>query len=128
MKTIIAGTRTFKDPTLLWWVMDSLPWYVTEVVSGCAPGADHLGEVWAMAHNVPIMRMPAEWKLQGIAAGPLRNQRMALWADAAVIFWDGESRGTKSMIELATARKLKLVTHIYTKASAEHFPARPRTT
>ncbi len=122
MKTIIAGTRTFHDPDLLWWVLKSVPWQITEVVSGAAPGADRLGEVWAKAHEVPIIRMPAEWDLHGRAAGPRRNQRMAMWADAAVIMWDGKSAGTQSMITLASERKLKLVVHIYPNAASKFFP------
>ena len=31
----------------------------------------------------------------------IRNKEMAQNADALVAFWDGESRGTKSMIDLA---------------------------
>ena len=44
---------------------------------------------------------PADWERHGKAAGYIRNREMAQNADALVAFWDGESRGTKSMIDLA---------------------------
>lgn len=33
---------------------------------------------------------------------------MADYADALIAFWDGKSRGTKNMIELATKQGLKV--------------------
>ena len=33
---------------------------------------------------------------------------MAEYADALIAFWDGESRGTKNMIELAKKKGLKI--------------------
>ena len=44
---------------------------------------------------------PADWEHFGKAAGPKRNMQMAKIADAVIAFWDGESRGTQSMIECA---------------------------
>jgi len=40
--------------------------------------------------------------------GYVRNTQMAKYADACVVFWDGESRGTKHMIDLAKKHKLQL--------------------
>ena len=39
-------------------------------------------------------------------AGHERNVLMSLNTDAAVIFWDGQSPGSKDMIEIATRAKL----------------------
>jgi len=40
------------------------------------------------------------------------NQQMANYADALIAFWDGKSKGTKNMIQLATQSCL-LVKVIY---------------
>ena len=48
-----------------------------------------------------VAYFPADWERYGKAAGYIRNKEMAQNADALVAFWDGESRGTKSMIDLA---------------------------
>jgi hypothetical protein len=43
-----------------------------------------------------------------VGAGYLRNIQMAEVADAVVVFWDGESRGTKMMIDIAKDYDLSL--------------------
>lgn len=105
MKVIIAGTRTVEDYALIVQAAERSGYEITEVVSGCATGVDRLGEQWARAHNIPIKEMPADWSRYGNSAGPYRNRAMADYADAAIIVWDGQSRGTRNMIENMIRRK-----------------------
>lgn len=44
----------------------------------------------------------------GRAAGPIRNEEIAEVSDALIAFWDGKSRGTKSMIEIARRKGLQV--------------------
>jgi len=67
-----------------------------------------LGEHYAKEKGYKITQFPANWKRYGKAAGPKRNQEMANYADVLIAFWDGKSRGTKHMIELAKNRNLKI--------------------
>jgi hypothetical protein len=97
MRCIIAGSRGFRDKELLQSVMEEFN-QITEVVSGGAKGADHIGEWWAIENNIPIKRFIPNWDLYGRAAGPIRNGEMAKYADLLVVFWDGESRGTADMV------------------------------
>lgn len=113
MKTIIAGSRGFCDYTLLCKSLSCLPWEVTEVVSGTARGADQLGERWGLQTGLPVTRFPADWEKHGKRAGYLRNAEMAEYADALVAFWDGSSRGTKHMIDLANKAGLQVHTVVY---------------
>ena len=71
------------------------------IVSGGARGADLLGERYAQENGFAIERYPADWDRYGKSAGPRRNREMAKAGDYVICFWDGESRGTKSMIEYA---------------------------
>ena len=105
MKVIIAGTREISDYSLVVKTIESSGYNITEVVSGTATGVDWLGEQWARANNIPIKEMPADWMRYGNSAGPFRNKAMAEYADAAVIIWDGKSRGTRNMIENMIRRK-----------------------
>lgn len=73
-------------------------------ISGRCRGADMLGERYAKENGIEIEYYHADWKVFGNAAGPMRNQKMAEACDFAICFWDGKSRGTRSMIEYA--RKL----------------------
>lgn len=113
---IIAGGRDFKDYETLYEECNRiLENYITfrtvHVISGTAKGADCLGERFAKERNLHTILMPAQWKRYGKSAGVKRNEEMAKIADAAIIFWDGKSRGTKNMIDQAEKKGIR--TYIY---------------
>lgn len=97
MKVIIAGGRDFNDYSLLAAEANKLE-NVTAVISGCARGADSLGERWAQETGLPILKFPANWDMYGKAAGFIRNAEMAHEGDFLLAFWNGKSRGTENMI------------------------------
>lgn len=99
MKVIIAGSRNVEDYSLVVKTVASSGYDITEVVCGMATGVDTLGERWAVANNIPVKEMPADWNRHGKAAGPIRNKQMAEYADAAIVIWDGKSPGSRNMIE-----------------------------
>lgn len=105
MKVIIAGSRNINDYGLVVQAVTRSGYTITEVVSGCATGVDRLGEQWARANDIPIKEMPADWNRYGNSAGPQRNKAMAEYADAAIVVWDGKSRGSRNMIENMIRRK-----------------------
>jgi hypothetical protein len=110
MKTIIAGSRSITDPSFLESAITKAKEQgieITEVVSGMAGGVDQMGEKWARDHGILVTIIPAKWKLYGLRAGPIRNAHMAQYADAAIILWDGKSKGTKNMIYCARRKGLK---------------------
>lgn len=106
MKLIIAGSRTLEPcPTFIMNAIQMLNVPISditeiEVVSGGAKGVDQAGENFADDYFlVPlrVARFPADWNVHGKAAGPIRNKQMAEYADALLLIWDGESRGSISM-------------------------------
>ena len=127
LRIIIAGSRKFNDFILL---IRTLNDYITglidsgvidlknnklfdyiEFISGTANGADKLGEQYADYCNCNVIKFPADWSL-GKSAGYIRNKAMAEYAaqETGVLFafWDGESRGTKHMIDLANKYGLEV--------------------
>lgn len=115
MKVIVAGSRGFHNYELLKSSLDKILQNQTdiEIVSGGARGADLLGERYAQEKGYSIKIFLADWERLGKRAGFFRNKEMAKYADACVCFWDGKSRGTKSMIELAKKHELKTRTIRY---------------
>jgi len=115
MKVIIAGSRQ----GCIWSELDKgiveSGFHITEVVSGCAKGIDLQGEMWAKVNNVSIARFPADWDAHGKSAGYKRNAEMAKYADALIAFWEGESKGTKHMIDLAEKHGILIHVVIITK-------------
>ena len=110
MKVIIAGSRDFNDYNRLRSVCDYMLQNQTdiEIVSGKAEGADTLGEDYAREKNFKLKPFPADWDTFGKSAGYRRNEQMAKYADALIAFWDGKSRGTGHMIDLAKKYNLKV--------------------
>lgn len=105
MKLIVAGGRDFTDTNRM---VEELQKLVNsgnipecpELVCGMARGADILAfRLWKSA-NMQIHLFPAEWDTYGKSAGFRRNKEMGEFADAAVCFWDGNSKGTKHMIDI----------------------------
>jgi len=125
LRIIIAGGRDFQNYNLL---SSTLETYIREMrsmnisenqivfISGTARGADTLGEQFARRQNYTVKQFPANWNLFGKRAGYIRNEQMAKYSVAngnrgvLFAFWDGQSKGTKHMIELA--RKYSLEVHV----------------
>lgn len=112
-RVIIAGGREFQDYALVkqkcdYYLQNKLQTDTVVIVSGHATGADSLGERYASEKGLSVELHPADWQRHGRAAGPIRNEEMASVADALIAFWDGQSRGTKNMIDTANAKGLKV--------------------
>ncbi len=108
-RVVVCGSRSFDDSGFLDGCLNRLAERFKgpfEVVSGGARGADLLGEDFALAGGLPLSRFPALWRSQGRAAGMRRNQTMAWYGTHVVAFWDGQSAGTRGMIDLAKAEGL----------------------
>ena len=78
------------------------------IISGHASVADALGERYAQECGFLLETYPADGKVHGKAAGPIRNAKMAEVADALIAFWEGKSRGTKNMIDTAQKHNLQV--------------------
>jgi hypothetical protein len=112
-RVFIAGCRNFYNYVILkerceYFLQNKMKTHNVIVISGHASGADSLGEKFAADHNLQCELFPADWEHHGKAAGPIRNAKMAEVADALIAFWDGQSRGTKSMIDLAKRKGLQV--------------------
>jgi predicted Rossmann-fold nucleotide-binding protein len=106
MKVIVAGGRTYKStPEAKKWLIEKLKELDCHaVISGCANGADKFGEEVAEELKLEIYKYPANWKLNGLGAGFIRNAQMAEIADACILFPGG--KGTANMKKLAEGKKL----------------------
>ena len=108
-RVIVAGTREFGNYLLLRMKLTDyllpIPDEEIEIISGTARGADKLGEQYASDYNLKCIKFPADWNTYGKSAGYRRNAEMAKYASqehgVLFAFWDGKSKGTKHMIDLA---------------------------
>lgn len=132
MRVIVAGSRDC--PVTYMQVVRGLrsarfPAPTAIVHGGCPTGADAAAGAWAKLNGVFCRVFPAEWERLGLAAGPARNREMAEYGQALLAFWDGQSRGTSSMIAIAGGRGLRVhvvrVTPPARRPPALDRPSRP---
>ena len=116
LRLIIAGSRDWENYSIVRSTTNEIltdiyfkhPFDTVQVVSGTAKGADLLGEQYAHEYNFNVKKFPANWEKEGKKAGYLRNIEMAENADACIVFWDGQSKGSKHMIDMAEKYNLML--------------------
>lgn len=119
IRIIVAGSRDFDDYSLLKLTLkeyinglDIADLSQVVIISGAARGADTLGEYFAYDYQIAVRKFPAKWDEIGKCAGWVRNAEMAKYAaekhGVLFAFWDGKSRGTKNMIDLANRYSLEV--------------------
>ena len=133
LRIIIAGGRNFDNYQLLKTEalkaitsivksatgQDKAKKELITIISGGANGADKLGEQFANECDLKLKVFAANWDRYGRRAGYMRNVEMAEYAGdkennesygALIAFWDGQSKGTKHMID--TAKKANMEIHV----------------
>jgi len=106
-KIAIVGSRGFKRLDLIRAALGQM--LPCEVVSGGAPGVDREAERLARELRCPVRIFPADWQSLGREAGLIRNKEIVDYCDALLIFWDGDSPGTKHTLALAMIEKKPLI-------------------
>lgn len=107
-RVIIAGGKDIVSYQTVCDAVGGSGFYIDRILSGGAAGVDTNAKRYAMEHLIPFTEYPAQWDKFGRAAGPIRNTEMALHADALIAIWDGESKGTGSMIRIAHQHGLRV--------------------
>lgn len=106
MRVLVCGGRDYADRQALFDYLEriwreSAPVDALEIIQGGATGADALAREWCCQREVAYFNVPANWKMLGKAAGPIRNQRMIdeYRPDLVIAFPGG--RGTADMVNRA---------------------------
>jgi hypothetical protein len=111
MKTIIGGSRGIADPAALETAIIDSGFTITAILACASRGVDELVMEWAKQHAIPVTIFPADWRKYGGRADLIRNEKMIAQAEACIQVWDGFSRGTAHMIEMAKLMHVKLHVH-----------------
>lgn len=113
MKVAIIGSRNLIVKNL----EKYLPEGITEIVSGGARGIDTCAKDYALANNLKLTEFLPEYEKYGRGAPLKRNLQIIDYADMVIAFWDGQSHGTKYVIENCK-KKNKKVTVFKSKTAA----------
>lgn len=104
MKIAIIGSRGLHVDDLENYLPDGL----TEIVSGGAKGIDRDAERYAQNNHIKITVFLPEYDRYGRGAPIIRNKQIVDYADEVIAFWDGNSRGTRSVIEYCKKQEKKI--------------------
>lgn len=113
-RVIVAGSRSITDYLFVKEVLDNCGINISTIISGTAMGVDTLGERFARENNISIERFAAQWDIYGNSAGYVRNTLMANNADWLICVWDGKSKGSKHMLDIARNKKLNILSVLKT--------------
>ena len=94
MKLAVIGSRNISADHMEIY----FPPGVTEIVWGGAKGVDTQAEEYAKRANMKCTVFLPDYTRYGRAAPLKRNDQIAAYADEALAFWDGRSRGTQYTI------------------------------
>ncbi len=104
-KVAVGGSRAIESYQLVEEVLDNLVVDSDVILSGNAPGADRLGERYAAERGIQVKLIPSEWEKHGLKATMMRNEVLLKASDFVICFWDGESQGTKHMLDISKRAK-----------------------
>lgn len=65
-----------------------------------------MAERFAKERGLKLKIVDANWRLDGRAAGVIRNELMANYGTHSISFWDGKSKGTADLIRRVNHRLL----------------------
>ena len=107
MKVAVIGSRGLYVSDLERY----LPEETEEIVSGGAMGVDTCAAAYAEDNGLKLTVIRPEYDKYGKSAPIKRNIQIVEYADLVVAFWDGQSRGTKFVIDYCEKTGRDIVIH-----------------
>ena len=96
MKVAVVGSRNIFATDIGMYIADG-----DEIVSGGAVGVDACAAEYAKKNGLKLTIFLPQYERHGRAAPIVRNKKIVDYADKVIVFWDGKSKGTLSVIKYA---------------------------
>ena len=96
MKIAVVGSRCITAADISVYVSDG-----DEIVSGGAIGVDSCAAEYAIKNGLKLKIFLPQYEKYGRAAPIVRNKEIVNYSDKIIAFWDGNSKGTLSVIKYA---------------------------
>lgn len=119
-RVLVCGGRRYNDATTIAYELGRIP-VIEVLIHGNAGkridrdgrtqiiGADRLAGLWALHHGIKVMEFNADWKRDGRAAGPIRNQRMLERGTPDLVVAFSGGTGTADMVRRATDAGVRVI-------------------
>lgn len=100
MKIAVVGSRDITIADIGRYISDG-----EEIVSGGAIGVDTCAAEYAKKNGIKLTVFLPQYERYGRAAPIVRNKEIVTYADKIIVFWNGSSKGTLSVIKYAKKMK-----------------------
>jgi len=117
MKVAVVGSRSLKIEH----IEDYLPPQTTHIISGGAKGVDRCAAEYARSHGIPLTEILPDYHRYGKGAPLRRNSQIVELADLTVIFWDGVSSGSRSIMEICKKMHRPFLVYLMKSKNAIKF-------
>ena len=97
MKIAVVGSRNLTNIEIDKYITED----VDEIVSGGAIGVDSCAAEYAKRRGLKLTEFFPQYDKYGRAAPIVRNKDIVNYADKIIVFWNGSSKGTLSVIKYA---------------------------
>lgn len=114
-KVIVAGSRDIDNWELVFDCINNYGIRIDEIVCGQAKGVDTCGMYYGFDHSIPVKYFPADWRLHGKAAGPIRNLQMVEYANAGIFVINKFSSGSMHCMKAMKAAQKQFICYHITK-------------
>ncbi len=96
MKIAVIGSRSITEVNIGRYIS-----CCEEIVSGGAVGVDSCAAEYAKENGIKLTVFLPQYERYGRAAPIVRNKEIVDYADKIIVFWNGSSKGTLSVINYA---------------------------
>ena len=100
MKIAVIGSRNLNIKNIEDYISQC-----DEIVTGGAIGIDSCAKEYAKRKGIKLTEFLPEYNLYGRTAPIVRNKKIVDYADKVIAIWDGNSKGTLSVIKYAQKTK-----------------------
>ncbi len=111
---IIAGSSGFENYTIFenkcnYFLSEKIKTHNIVILSGTSYKTYRVINQYSYEHNFITIPFNAEWGKYGENAVNISNEKMINCADAVIAFWDGKSKFTENLIDMAKSKGLPTV-------------------
>lgn len=123
LRILVTGDRYWNQPFIIKRELENVaymrmpPYDVIKVIQGGANGADALARKIAEEQGWQSITVEAEWDKYGLAAGPIRNQRMIdeYKPDICLAFHTDLSKSKGTLDCIKRANRVGIPIHLFSK-------------
>ena len=112
MKVAILGSRSINNTEFIEKKIEKSPFSITQIFTSSCDGVCKIARTYGKKKNIEVSVFHPDWETFGRRAAIVRNKNLLHCAEAALIFWDEISKGTKQEIDYSNKINLPFLLYL----------------